>query len=73
MSPEAPEGKSDALHIEVEVVELGSSSSDTRTNSPFSSSSSISSFDEDDIPLRKVYSSINKTPSTSTKTTQKAI
>jgi len=69
-SPEAPEGKSDALHTNIDIVELGSSS-DTRTNSPSSSSSSISSSDEDDVPLRKVYSSINKTPSTSTKTTQK--
>jgi len=70
-SPEAPEGKSDALHTDIDIVELGSSSSDTRTNSPSSSSSSISSSDEDDIPLSKVYSTINKTPSSSTKTTQK--
>jgi len=70
VSPEAPEGMSDNLHTEVEIVELGSSSSETRSNSP-SSSSSTSSSDEDDIPLRKVYSTINKIPSTSTKTTQK--
>jgi len=69
-SPEAPEGKCDALHTDIDIVELGSSS-DTRTNSPSSSSSSISSSDEDDVPFSKVYSSINKTPSTSTKTTQK--
>jgi len=70
VSPEALEGKSDALHTDIEIVELGSSSSDTITNSPSSSSSSISSSDEDDIPLSKVYSTINKTPSSSTKTTQ---
>jgi len=70
VSPEAPEGMFDTLHTEVEIVELGSSSSDTRSNSP-SSSSSTTSYDEDDIPLSKVYSTINKTPSTSTKTTQK--
>jgi len=69
-SQEAPEGKSDALHTDIDIVEVGSSS-DIRTNSPSTSSSSISSSDEDDIPLSKVYSLINKTPSTSTKTTQK--
>jgi len=69
-SQEAPEGKSDALNTNIDIVELGSSS-DTRTNSPSSSSSYISSSDEDDVPLSKVYSSINKTTSTSTKTTQK--
>ena len=36
VSPEAPEGMSDTLHIDVEIVELGSSSSsDTRCNTPF--------------------------------------
>jgi len=71
MSLEAPEGMADKLHTEVEIVELGSSSFDTRSNSPSSSSSTTSS-DEDDIPLSKVYSTINKTisPSPSTKTTQ---
>jgi len=61
---------SDTLHTKVEIVELGSSSSDSRSNSP-SSLSSTSSSDEDDIPLSKVYSTITKTPSTSTTTTQK--
>ena len=63
---------SDALTSNVEIVELGSSS-ETLTNSPDSSSSSsiLSSSDEDDIPLSKIYSSINKTPSTSTKTSKK--
>jgi len=71
VSPEALEGMSDTLHTDIEIVELESSSSYTRTNSPSSSSSSTSSSDEDDIPLSKVYSTINKTLSTSTKTTQK--
>jgi len=63
---------SDALTSNVEIVELGSSS-ETLTNSPDSSSSSsiLSSSDEDDVPLSKMYSFINKTPSTSTKTSQK--
>jgi len=66
---EAPEGMSDTFHTDVEIVELGSSSSDTRSNSPSSSSSTTSS---DDMLLSKAYSSLNKTlsPSTSTKTTQ---
>jgi len=72
-SPEAPEGISETLHTNVEIVEFGSSSSSgIRSNSPSSSSSTTSS-DSDDIPLSKVYSSINKTlsPSPSTKTTKK--
>ena len=62
---------SDALTSNVEIVDLGSTS-ETLTNSPDSSSSSfiLSSSDEDDIPLSKIYSSINKTPS-KTKTSQK--
>jgi len=72
-SPEAPEGISETLHTDVEIVELGSSSSsDIRSNSPFSSSSTTSS-DLDDMPLSKVYSSLNKAlpPSPSTKTIRK--
>jgi len=70
VSPEAPEGMSDTFHTDVEIVELGSSSSDTRSNSPSSSSSPTSS---DDMLLSKAYFTLNKTlsPSTSTKTTQK--
>ena len=62
---------SDTLHTDVEIVELGSSSSDTRSNSPSSSSSTTSS---NDMLLSKAYSFLNKTlsPSTSTKTTQKS-
>jgi len=72
-SPEALEGISETLHTDVEIVELGSSSpSDIRSNSPSSSSSTTSS-DPDDIPLSKVYSTLNKAfpPSPSTKTTKK--
>ena len=72
-SPEAPEGISETLHTDVEIVELGfSSPSDIRSNSPSSSSSTTSS-DPDDIPLSKVNSILNKTlpPSPSTKTTKK--
>ena len=72
VNPEAPEGMSETLHFDVEIVKLGSSSSsDTRSNSPSSSSSTTSS---DDMLLSKAYSSLNKTlsPSTSTKTTQKS-
>jgi len=72
-SSEAPEGISETLHTDVEIVELGSSSpSDIRSNSPSSSSSTTSS-DPDDIPLSKVYSILNKAlpPSPSTKTTKK--
>jgi len=72
-SPEAPKGISETLHTDVEIFELGSSSSsDIRSNSPSSSSSTTSS-DPDDMPLSKVYSSLNKTlsPSPSTKTTKK--
>jgi len=73
-SPEAPEGISETLHTDVEIVELGSrSSSDIRSTSPSSSSSTTSS-DPDDIPLSKVYTSLNKTltPSPSTKTNKKS-
>ena len=73
-SSEAPEGNSETLHTDVEIVELGSSSpSDIRSNSPSSSSSSTTSSDPDDIPLSKVYSTIDKAlpPSPSTKTTKK--
>ena len=71
-SPEAPEGMSETLHFDVEIVKLGSrSSSDIRSNSP--SSSSTTSSDPDDIHLSKVYTTLNKalTPSPSTKTTKK--
>jgi len=58
------------LKLCIEIVELGSSSSsDIRSTSPSSSSSTTSS-DLDDVPLSKVYTTLNKTlnPSPSTKT-----
>ena len=58
----------DAFNSNINIVELGSSS-ETQTDSP-SSSFILSSSDEDDVPLSKMYSSINKTPS-KTKTSQK--
>jgi len=59
-SSKAPEGISETLPTDAEIVELGSnSSSDIRSNSPSSSSSTTSS-DPDDIPLNKVYSTLNK-------------
>jgi len=54
VSPEAPEGVFDMLHTDVEVVELGSSSSDTRSNSPSSSSSTTSSDDMCRVIFREV-------------------
>jgi len=65
---EAQEGMTDAFNSNINIVELGSSS-ETQTDSP-SSSFILSSSDEDDVPLSKMYSSINKTPS-KTKTSQK--
>ena len=56
----------DAFNSNIDIVELGSYS-ETLTISPSSSSSSS---DEDDVPLSKMYSSINKTPS-KTNTSQK--
>jgi len=69
---EAQEGMTDAFNSNIDIVELRSSS-ETQTNSPSSSSSSsiLSSSDKDDVPLSKMYSSINKTPS-KTKTSQKS-
>jgi len=68
---EAQEGMTDAFNSNIGIVELGSSSN-TKTNSPSSSSSSfiLSSSDEHVVPLSKMYSSINKTPS-KIKTSQK--
>jgi len=69
---EAQEGMTDAFNSNIDIVELGSNS-ETQTDSPSSSSSSSSSSSEtqtDDVPLSKMYSSINKTPSKA-KTSQK--
>jgi len=68
----APKGNSN-LHI-VEIVEIGySTSSETRSSSSSLSSSSSTSSDPDDIPLSKMYSTLNKdlSPSPSTKTSKK--
>jgi len=69
---EAPEGNS-ISHI-AEIVEIGSStSSETRSSSSSLSSSSSTSSDPNDIPLSKIYSTLNKdlSPSPSTKTSKK--
>jgi len=69
---EALEGNSDSLHTTAEIVNIESSTFlDTRSNS-LSSSSSTSS-DMDDVPLNKVYTTLNKAlfPSPSTKTSKK--
>ena len=69
---EAPEGNSNS-HI-AEIVKIGSStSSETRSSSSSLSSSSSTSSDPDDIPLSKIYSTLNKdlSPSPSTKTSKK--
>jgi len=68
---EVPEGISDS-HTAAEIVEIGSSTSyDTRSNS--TSSFSSTSSDPNDIPLSRVYSTLNKalSPSPSTKTSKK--
>jgi len=68
---EAPKGIFDS-HTAAEIVDIRSSTSfDTRSN--FLSSSSSTSSDPDDIPLSKVYSTLNKalSPSPSTKTSKK--
>jgi len=68
---EAPQGNTDS-HIVAEIVNIESStSSDIRSNS--TSSSSSTSSDMDDIPLNRVYTTLNKvsSPSPSTKTHKK--
>jgi len=72
VASEAPEGNTDSLHTTVEIFNIESSTSlDTRSNS-LSSSSSTSS-DMDDVPLNKVYTTLNKalslSPSTKTSKT----
>jgi len=69
---EAPEGNFNS-HI-AEIVEMGSStSSKTRSSSSSLSSSSSTSSDPDDIPLSKIYYTLNKdlSPSPSFKTSKK--
>jgi len=72
VASEAPEGNTNSLHTDTEIVNIESNtSSDTRSNS--TSSSSSTSSDMDDIPLNKVYTTLNKalSPSPSTKTSKK--
>jgi len=71
VASEAPEGNIDS-HIAAEIVTIEySTSPDTRSNS--TSSSSSTSSDMDDVPLNKVYTTLNKalSPSPSTKTQKK--
>jgi len=68
----ASKGNSNS-HI-AEIVEIGSgTSSETRSSSSSLSSSSSTASDPDDIPLSKIYSTVNKdlSPSPSTKTSKK--
>jgi len=70
VASEAPEGNTNSLHTDAEIVNIESSTtSDTRSNS----TSSSTSYDMDDIPLNKVYTTLNKalSPSPSTKTHKK--
>jgi len=75
VASEAPEGNSDsytAAANEIIIVE-SRTSFETRTISASLSSSSSTSSDPDDIPLSKVYTTLNKalSPSPSTKTSKK--
>ena len=71
---EAPKGNTDFLHTDAEIVNIEFiTSSDTRSNSASLSTSSSTSSDMDDIPLDRVYTTLNKrlSPSPSTKTHKK--
>jgi len=74
VASEAPEGNTNSYTTadEIILVESGTSS-ETRTSSASLSSSSSTSSDPDDIPLSKVYTTLNKalSPSPSTKTSKK--
>jgi len=74
VASEAPEGNTDSLHTTAEIVNIESSTSfDTRSSPASLSSSSSTSSDMDDIPLNRVYTTLNKclSPSPSTKTQKK--
>jgi len=69
---EAPEGNSNS-HTPAEIITVEfSSSPESRSSSASLSSSSSTSSDPDDIPLRKVYTTLNKalSPSSSTKSSK---
>jgi len=71
VASKAPEGNTGSLHTDVEIVNIESSTSSKTRSSPASLSTSFStSSDMDDIPLNKVYTTLNKSlsPSPSTKT-----
>ena len=61
---EAPKGNSNSHTTEIVTIE-SSTCSETRSSSASLSSSSSTSSDPDDIPLRKVYSTLNKALSSS--------
>jgi len=71
---EASEGNTDAHTPADEIITIESSTSSNTRFSPASlSSSSSTSSDMDDVPLHKVYTTLNKSlsPSSSTKTSKK--
>jgi len=74
VASEAPKGNIDSLHTVAEIVNIKSStSSDSRSNPASLSTSSSTSSDLDDIPLNRVYTTLNKrlSPSPSTKAQKK--
>jgi len=74
VASEAPKGNTNSHTAADEIILVESSTSfETRTNSASLSSSSSTSSDPDDIPLSKVYTTLNKalSPSPSTKTSKK--
>jgi len=74
VAAEAPEGNIDSHTAADEIITIESSTSSETMTSPASlSSSSSTSSDRDDIPLSKVYTTLNKalSPSPSTKTSKK--
>jgi len=74
IASKAPEGNIDSHTVADEIIIVESStSSETRTSSTSLSSSSSTSSDPDDLPLSKVYITLNKalSPSPSTKTSKK--
>jgi len=74
VSSEAPEGNTNSHIAADEIITIDSStSSDTRSSPTSVSSSSSTSSDMDDVPLNKVYTTLNKSlsPSPSTKTSKK--
>jgi len=69
VASEAPIGNTDSLHIVAEIVNIKSStSSDSKSNSAFLSTSPSTSSDMDDISLNRVYTTLNKRLSSSPST-----